>query len=187
MDILKTTCNLFKQVPECAVDMSVILQQLTQRLILTEPLNIYIKFDSMMFLGIFIVSVELNENRICNGIPSFKSAYLCSVLLILLGCDVSFTDAIIPRLSVDATEHLSHAQLIDDLWHMYKTKNDLKRLQTLCVQKVRQTMHSLTDDSFRSLPVPSYIRKLLKLHDVTDVVYQAYQMWPKCMAIELFM
>ena len=37
-------------------------------------------------------------------------------------------------------------------------------------------MVSLTDESFQSLPVPSYIRKLLMLNDVADDLLEAYQM-----------
>ena len=45
-------------------------------------------------------------------------------------------------------------------------------------------MHSLTDESFHSLPIPHHLHKLMLLHDVADVVCKAFQMWPKLMTIE---
>ena len=38
-------------------------------------------------------------------------------------------------------------------------------------------MVSLTDESFQCLPVPSSIRKAVMLHDIADVLCEAYHTW----------
>ena len=170
--------------------MSRMFHHLLQHLVLIESLSISIKTE--LYLGSDVrVEMKLNNETLWNR--SFKCAYLCSMLLILLGCDVSFPDAIVPQLSATASaEHSRHAQSIDDLWHVYQ--QHVKSLQTLCIQKTRQSMHSLTDDSFQSLPVPSKLRKLLMgihdadlLHYIVDLLCEAILMWPKCIPIEDFM
>ena len=182
MNIFKTICNIFQQDIESQEFLSWMLQQLIQRLIVIDTLNFSITFEVRGQWSPHIwVEVKLNENTLIKEIESFRPAYLCSKLLILLDCDVSFPDAIVPRWG-DLSSNRQHlftspAQSIDELWHMYKQKHDVKNLQILCIQKTRQCMASLTDESFRCLPVPSRIRKSLMLHHVADILCEAYQMW----------
>ena len=155
-----------------------------QRLILTEPLalGVYEEEDKWPHDDEFIFVLKLNNSALISGIESSKVIYLCSVLLILLGCDVSFEGAENLCLYIDAPS------FVNELWRMYRQKqlqkDNMKRLQTLCIQKTRQSMVSLTDESFQSLPVPSYIRRLLMLHGVAKVLCEAYQMWPQCIPNE---
>ena len=117
---------------------------------------------------------------------------MCSVLVILLGCDVSSVGSIVPQLpsletSTAIPDYLQKAYAIDDLWNAYKQKAVVKTLQALCIQKTRLSMNSLTDESFQSLPVTCRARSLLKLRDATHLLCEAYQMLPKFMAIEELM
>ena len=182
-DILKAICNMVQQMTERNPELlSWGLLQLTQHFVVMEPLTF-----AANVLNAY-VTIHLNKEVLFRGRNSFKAAYLCSVLLILSGCDVSFPNAIVPQLNaLSRARYLSGAQSIEDLWNMYKEKDKVKRLHTLCIQKTRQFMHNLTDESFQSLPVPNYILKFLMLHDVADVLCQAFLMWPKCIPIEDFM
>ena len=163
------------------------LHQLIERLVLVEPLSISIELTYWRERRVpnnasIILDMRLNETTLITGMESFKPIYLCTVLLIISGCDISFPNAIAPWLHASVrAKYLSHAQAFDDLRFVYKQKNSVKRLQTLCIQKTRQSMVSLTDESFQSLPVPSCVRKLLLLHmhDAADVVCKANQMWPE--------
>ena len=112
MDILKAMCDIFRKETEPSGKEILFkaLTQLLQRLILIDPLSITIKLkqwygsrDIHMKL-----KVNLNQQPLKLGVASFKPVFLCSVLLILVGCDVSFPDAIVPRLSVALqAKHLS--------------------------------------------------------------------------------
>ena len=178
MDILKTICNILQRETYSNWEfISWMLHQLIQHLMLIEPLAFSVEID-WESLGYFQVYVELNENTLTCGTASLRPAYLCSKLLMLLGCDASCPGAIVPQWGdLLSAKHLSLAQSIGELWHTYKQKHSVKTLQTLCIQKIRQSMVSLTDESFQCLPVPSRICKSLMLHDVADDLCEAYLMW----------
>ena len=162
--------------------LSRMFQQLIQHLILTEPLLVGVMVDEWCsaFSG-FLVSMKLNEKLFAYDMESFKAVYLCSVLLILLENDAYILNNI--RAQVPTVGSIYHANATDNLWKVYDQRQTVKKLQTLCIQQTRQSMCSLTDNSFQSLPVPSRLRKLLMLHDVADVLCEAYYMLPKCMTI----
>ena len=190
MDILDIICNMVENMTKRNPKLlSWRLLQLIQHLIVMQPLNFAISVRHV-WCDIYATNVELNNKVLTcgaftSGEDSFKTAYLYSVLLVLLDCAVSFPNAIVPQLSAAPTaEDLRSAQSIDDLWHMYKHKDKVKRLQTLCIHKTRQFMVSLTDGSFQSLPVPNCVHKLLMLHDVADVFCEACKLWPKCIPME---
>ena len=189
-NILKLICNVVETSTERNPKLlSWGLRRLIQHLIFMGPLKFVVEVRhewDYMWVARFIL--KLNNKVLIFARESLKAAYLCSVLLVLSSWDVSFPNAIVPQLSDSLrAEYLSGAQSIDDLWHMYKQNDKVKRLHTLCVQNTRKCMHSFTDENFQSLPVPNYLRKLLMLHDVADVLCEAYQMWPKCIPIEDFM
>ena len=182
MDIIKISCKLLR-VKTAFNHMEVLskmLHKLIQGLIVTGHVSITTTNQHTYF------DVLLNSSFFFRG--SFKEVYMCSVLFIILRSDVVFENGVVPLLEASATsEEFHHAHAIDDLWNAYKQKTGVKTLQTLCIQTTRKSMHSLTDESFQSLPVPSRIRKFLMLHDEADVLFEAYQMWPKCMPIEALM
>ena len=97
------------------------LLQLIQHLIVRKPSTFVVKVAHLR--NDTHVYVKLNDAVLSSGFNSLKAAYLCSVLLVLFGCDVSFPNAIVPQISATSrAEDLSGAQSIDDLWHVYKQK-----------------------------------------------------------------
>ena len=202
MDILKAISRLLKMEIECSYEekehrmevLSSMLHKLIQKLECFESLSMTIgirdEYDEFVGWDTDMYFMELNGHLIAMNFWSLNAIYLCSVLLVLLGCtcDVSFRDFDIKQsYFADNAEHVYHATAILELWDTYNKNKCVKRLQALCIQKTRQSMRRLADESFESLPVPSSMRKLLMLHDVADVLFKAYQMWPKCMPIEELM
>ena len=187
MDILKTICQIFRyslstgtgkeHTLEC---LSSMLHKLIQHLIVVETLSITMRKDICGF------KFNINQHVIVSyPYPPVEAIYLCSVLFILLGCNVSHVDAIASHCL--KSPYLADAHAIDALWNNYKQKTGVRELQALCIQKSRQFMNSLTDESFQSLPVPSYLQKMLMLQDIADVLFEGYKMWPKRICIEELM
>ena len=190
MDIFEIICQIFNERNPGDTGeehqlqiLSSMIHKLIQHFILVEPLTITIEKDIPYF------EMKLNLSVIvCRA--SLKTVYLCSGLLILLGCNVSFVDIDqalqLSYLGTSATtaEYLLQADAIDDLWNAYKQKTGVRKLQALCIQKTRQSMHSLSDESFQSLPVPPHLQNMLMLQDIADVLFEGYKMWPKHMPIE---
>ena len=108
-----------------------------------------------------------------------KEIYLCSLLLILLGCDIKFH-----CFDDDEQKSSFSGRTIENVQDACNQIKGVKRLQTLCIHNIRQSMQRLTDECFQTLPLPSRLRKLLMLHDVSDVVCKAFQIWPELMPIE---
>ena len=185
-DILKNICQLLeiKEPTDTEKEhkfelLSILLHKLIQHLILGEPLSITIKWDLSF-------EMELNHRFIIHGKP-LKSVYLCSIVLVLLRCNVSIVNAMIPHASLSSgtqAENLLQAHATVDLLNAYKQKQAVKKLQTLCIWIIRQLMYSRSDESFQSLPVPPYLQKMLMLQDIADALFEGYKMWPKCMSIE---
>ena len=117
---------------------------------------------------------------------SFKGLNLITLLVFYLDWNiVSTPEAITPRLHNSATEQdMLYARAIDAIWKNHLCKPNVKSLLTLCIQNTRQHMINLKDSSFMSLPVPSYIRRLLMYRDVADKVCEAWRLWPECINIE---
>ena len=121
--------------------------------------------------------MKLNENVIAFRKP-LKVVYLYSILVIFLESDF------LARVEEQVPAINDHWKAFYDFWKAYDQKHTVKKLQTLCIQKTREAMRSLTDESFQSLQVPLPVRKLLMLCDVTDVLCEAFHMWPERMPIE---
>ena len=64
---------------------------------------------------------------------SDKGIYLCSVLLILLGHDVSLCGSVTEQSSFPGRVIESHCIFMQDSWNQI---NGVKRLQTLCIHKI---------------------------------------------------
>ena len=158
------------------------LHKLIQRLILGEPLSITMRRH-------FAFEMKLNQHVIIK-LTQLKTVYLCSVLLIMLGCNVSVVYAMVPpssSYSGNLAKQLLQAHATVDLWNAYKENVTVRKLQTLCIQKTRQSMYSLSDESFQSLPIPPYLQKMLMLKDIVDVLFEGCKMWPKHLPIEHIM
>ena len=190
MDILKAICTLLKRETEHSDipkehrrEVASMLHKLIQKLKCFESLSMTMRIREEYGLEAecnrYMYFLELNQHLIAKHCVTLKALYLCSVLLILLGCtcDVSFRDFDSERSDfAHNAEHVYHASAIKDLWDAYNKNKCVKRLQALCIQKTRQSIHNLADESFDCLPVPSSICKLLMRHDVADVLFKAYQM-----------
>ena len=191
-DILKAMCEILGKQRE-VTDMgkgksgavlSGMLHHLMQHLSLTEPFALSFEIGKQKIdnfgtsYEVILIANQLNNEMITHKEMSPKQFYLTSLLFILLDCNVLCPeDVTLPHLfnyPIAARRHLHHAKAIDELWNTYKQK-DVRRLQTLCIKQARQSMHSLTSESFQSLPVPFRLRKLLMLHDVADVLCEAFQ------------
>ena len=113
-----------------------------------------------------------------------KGLYLISLLILHLNWNcrsVRESIAIALVLRSKATEqHMAHVHAIDGIWNSYLLNPNITSLLSLCIQQTRKHMNSLTDSSFMSLPVPSYIRKLLMYRHITDIVWEAWRVWPEC-------
>ena len=116
----------------------------------------------------------------------FKGMYLLTLLVFYLDWNiVSTPEAITPRLHNSATEQdMLYARAIDAIWKNHLCKPNVKSLLTLCIQQSRKHMINLKDSSFMSLPVPSYIRRLLMYRDVADKVCEAWRLWPECIPFD---
>ena len=101
--------------------------------------------------------------------------YMCSLILTELQFDLlSKSDDIVLGLPDQsaASELIARAHAIDDLWRTYRQKCKVKSLLRLCLLQTRKSMSSLDDNSFLSLPVPPYIRRLLTYTDVAERIYE---------------
>ena len=186
IEILKTICQILEasenwdtRKESNLVVLSNMLHQLIQHLILNKPLSISIK-------GEYYFELNVNRHIIINWRP-VKYVYLCSLLVILLRCNVSVVIAMVPSISTCSgtrAENLLQAHAIVDLLNAYKQKTIVRKLQTQCIQKTRQSMYRLIDESFQSLPVPLYVQKMLMLQDIADVLFEGWKMWPEWMSIE---
>ena len=192
MNILKTICQIFggsdSGEEKLSNAVSSMLSKLIHRLILEEPLSLTIRKEP--YSNHF--KIELNQHLIIVRAP-LKTVYLYSVLVILLGCNASFVDAILPELSplhlgiVKTADYVPQLYSIVDLLNDYKQRTGVRKLQALCIKKTRQFMYSRTDESFQSLPVPPRLQNMLMLQDIAKVVFEGYKMWPKCIPIEELM
>ena len=102
--------------------------------------------------------------------------YLCTFVLFEVHADVVVTPSdIVPRLYLNATEQMAASvHALDDLWRAYHQKCNVKSLLRVCILHIRNSMNSLDDKSFLSLPVPPYIRKLLTYRDVAERIYEEW-------------
>ena len=128
------------------------------------------------------IDMTLNEELIVKPSFTFKAAYLSSVLLLMLDYNIVSTPHVIaPYLHGSATEEdRGYARAIDTVWQAYLRKPRTKSLLTLCIQKTRACMNSLQESSFELLPVPAYIRSLLKYQNVAGAICEALLLWPEC-------
>ena len=189
MDILRTICEIFGEKKIKLEILPNMLHKLIQHLILAESLSITIRSSWGYSSWDYSFEMKLNIDFIFQGRP-MKTLYFCSVLVILLRCNISVVNAMVPPSSADSgisTESLLQAHATVDLLNAYKKQQTVRKLQTLCIHKTRQSMNSLSDESFQSLSVPSSIQKMLMLQDIADVLFEGYEMWPKRLSIEELM
>ena len=167
------------------------LQQLLQRLILDQPISFMIHIETESDSDIedditneyIMLDIKLNQDDVYSGVISVQSLYLLSLLLFHLDCDISFPETFKPHVqhSESSKEILTYTQAVDDIWKTHNKKSGVRSLLSLCIQQIRQSMNSLSDSSFLTLPVPSHICKMLMNQDIADVICEAWRLWPQCL------
>ena len=152
-----------------------LVHQLMQRLHFYLPLKVKIRVDPF-YSTEKKVCIVLNKETVHaskDGI-SLAMGHLCSLILTELQFDFTST----PREIADTfwksapKEELSVASAIDSAWRTYREQCRVRSLLRLCILQTRNSMSSLDDESFLSLPVPPYIRKLLTYHDVSERIFE---------------
>ena len=110
----------------------------------------------------------------------YAVSYLCSLILTEMQFDFASTPhEIADKLpnSVE-TEEFTFAQATDTLWKNYRRQCNVRSLLRLCILRTRNSMSSLDDESFLSLPVPPYIRKLLTYRDISEKIFEEWKQGP---------
>ena len=156
------------------------LQQLIQRLNFLKPLRIYSSSDN----GILINELEIDDFSFYeNTSKRILVLYLVSLMLTELQVDVvSTADNVAQILSLNETEEcITYAHAINDLWRNFHQRCKVKSLLRLCILQIRNSMSSMDDNSFLSLPVTPFTRRLLTYRDVTERIYEEW-----CKAITRF-
>ena len=158
--------ELFDNNETCLLEM---FHQLLQRLHFDEPLVVNVMVDDDTgYLDINNITVA----GICD-IRSLYSAYIGCLILVELQFDMaSVPDDMAGDIQhIDTVEEFTYAHALDDMLRNYRQQSLVKSLLRLCILQTRNSMRSLDDDSFLSLPVPPYIRKLLTYHDVAEKIF----------------
>ena len=154
--ILGAICKVLKHkqqlLNENNPSMFEMLHQLLQRIHLDNPWN----------------NVRKNA-RICSTNSKLhQHAYLHVWHAVLV--ELQFESVSIPRRKRKISEDTELAETKFPHVRMYD--EDVKSLLRLCILQTRNSMSSLDDESFLSLPVPPYIRKLLTYRDVSEKVFE---------------
>ena len=179
--ILRSICSCLddENGPHDSRVSSEILHQLLQRLILSGPLSVKIETYKERPRWVLSDDSRIGVQMTINDSYQKKTLhpqilYKISLMLILLDVDVlSLPDAIAqqcedPELSDE--ELLSGARAIDRLWEDYRNKPTVRSLFSLCIRQTRNSMKSLSDRSFKSLPVAPTVMKSLMYHEVAEEI-----------------
>jgi hypothetical protein len=155
------------------------LRALVQRLLV--PTSATVAIHATIHSDNRSVDMTLNEDVIVRPSRSFKAAYLTSILLVLLDCNIVSQPLVLaPYMHRSATEQdRAHAQAIDTVWQTYSQQPRVKSLLTLSIQRVRVSMKNLQDADFESVPVPEFLRGLLRYQHVAPAIFEAMQLWPE--------
>ena len=179
--ILDIICRIIKEILLDTNNAGILdmFHQLVQRLHFDNPLKVecYFTFWSHdVFINMAVNDVQMTTVQQSNNNTSFPVVHLCSLLLVELQLDFSSTPRELPcgklhDISAD-TKVLAYAQAINDVWKKYHQQSHVKSLVRLCILCTRNSMRSLDDESFLSLPVPSYLRRMLAYHDVSEELFE---------------
>ena len=128
-------------------------------------------------------NISLSIRAYRNHDYEYRIFYLKSLLVLLLDLDLPQMPDI-AKMTRSMTEE-SWKQTVVNIWKAYDQRHGkVKSLFKLCIQCTRNSMSSLDDDSFQSLPLPSKLQNFLMLWDVAEVICEAWKLWPKCVIIE---
>ena len=152
---------------KCLLEM---FHQLLQRLHFNEPLVLDVPISyEVDYLHIHLNNITVADIR---DSRSLYSAYIGCLILVELQFDLASTpDDLAYEIQGKVLVDLTYAHAIDDMLRNYRQQRHVKSLLRLCVLRTRKSMRSLDDESFLSLPVPPYIRKLLTYRDVAEKIF----------------
>ena len=174
VDILKPICGVLSM--KCSTKTQEMLHQLIQRLIFEQPLRMKIDISYYRTLRLII-----NDDYIVTDEHKHKSSelvYLCSVILCELNFDAVFSPSALPpkEQTTARFEGRDFREAVDDLWRAYHKhqQHNVKSLARLCILQIRNTMCRLDDNSFLTLPVPFWLRRMLTYRDVSEKVYEQW-------------
>ena len=148
------------------------LNQLVQRLHFDEPLNVGIHSVSPMYMKVNGIAIAEGKD----GKSAHVAYYLCSMILMELQFNFSSTPQKLHGVDVWrlTNKDRTSATAINNLWMDYHHQCQIKTLLRLCILRIRSNMSSLDDASFLSLPVPSYICRLLAYRDVSEKMFEKW-------------
>ena len=159
-----------------------VIHQFLQRLHFDKPLVVEINTHAGGFIINRIVLVCFNY------ITSPLILYLFSWILVELQFDLASAPSEIGddvlqgrKITQDFRSYLHAA---GDIWKKYHQQSRMRSLQRLCILCIRNTMSSLDDESFLSLPLPPYICRLLTYRDVSEKIYGE---WCRAPTLSLYM
>ena len=169
--VLRPICRIlddkqFNKANTCLLGM---LQQLLQRLrFYDKHLELEVFLKDVLVVVINDVRLYIYTTKPCSVL------YLCSLILVELQLDLTLPQQqIADRVASTVTEmELTYAHAIDDMWSNYSQQCRVKSLLRLCILCTRKSMNGMDDESFLSLPVPPYIRKLLTYQDVAKKIFE---------------
>ena len=175
LDIVSVIYDIL-EMEKCSDRLMEILHQLVQRLHFAQ-LKVAIEIWDTPFGG-KMIRLTMNGKEIAMWdrrearLHSWKALYLISSVLSELHFDVTFpSNSVISMVLASEPEQITtYAQATDDEWATSHQKSKVRSLLTLSILQIRNSMNSLDDKSFFSLPIPPYIYRILTYRDVSEIV-----------------
>ena len=160
----KTDMNLFEM-----------LHQVIQRIKFDQPIKCEITYGGLRRYQHW--SITINDLGVGHTTRySVFHIYLCHLLLFEQQFNFASMPSAVPVAKqlhrIKTKEDLAFLQAADEMWMHQKDR--VRSLHRLCVLCIRNSMRSLDDNSFLSLPVPLYIRRLLTFCDVSEKVFEEW-------------
>ena len=181
VNISRLFFEIVKKIEWLAVSVEM-LSQVIQRLNFVQPLRLTIEARSGFWLEVSVNDTGISLEHFSGRWWFCKSAYLYSLLLIEQQCEIisAPSGTLMAQLGTQSCALLQHAapcgaaylQAIYDFWKTFHQQQSVRSLLRLCILRIRNSMSGLDDNSFLSLPVPSYLRRLLKCRDVSEKIYE---------------
>ena len=179
VNILATICKILGNKQQdgnnsCLMEM---IRHSVQRLHFDKPLEVEMGYEHEYYGG----ALKINEVEVlpfCDS-SALDVMYLCSLILVELPLDLILAPCEINFQLQMTKQDTYYARAVNDMWRKYHLQSCVKSLQKLCILSDRSSMNSLDDESFLSLPVPPYIRKLLAYQNVSEEIFKEWQQGPR--------
>ena len=135
------------------------LHQLLQRLTFVQPLKVVCKETSNISMTINDMDIALELGR--DGIDAWIAKLIGHMLLSI-------------KFDVIIKYTLQQNSSLEDVFLQFSSQDRVKSLLRLYILQIRTSMNSLDDDTFQSLPVPSFVRSLLAYRDVSEDIFEKW-------------